>query len=431
MARTVRDAKLESRTARGALKPSAKPYFRAIDQGLHLGYRKGKAGGVWCMRRYLGEEKYSVENIGTADDTLDADGATILSFPQAQAVARKLFTERERDDAGLPAQAGPYTVKDCLDDYVAWLGEDGKTAKDTRWRADSLIVPKLGAIQCAKLTTKQITDWRNALAKEQPRVRTGKKAAQRFRVAAEDDDPEDLKRRRQASTNRVLTILKAALNRAWREKKIPSDTAWRAVMPYREADAARVRYLTAAEAKRLINAADADFRRLVHAALMTGARFGELAALEVGDFNPDSGTVHIRKSKSGKARHVVLTEEGAKFFKQTCAGRGNRERILVRANGERWGNNHQCRPMAAACTAGQIDPPASFHCLRHTYASHTIMNGAPLMVVAKNLGHADTRMVEKHYGHMSPSYVADAIRAAAPKFGFQADDKLATIEEAA
>jgi hypothetical protein len=38
------------------------------------------------------------------------------------------------------------------------------------------------------------------------------------------------------------------------------------------------------------------------------------------------------------------------------------------------------------------------------------------MVVAKNLGHADTRMVEKHYGHLAPSYVADAIRAGAPRF---------------
>ena len=40
----------------------------------------------------------------------------------------------------------------------------------------------------------------------------------------------------------------------------------------------------------------------------------------------------------------------------------------------------------------------------------------PLMVVAKNLGHADTRMVERHYGHLAPSYVADAIRAGAPRF---------------
>jgi hypothetical protein len=45
------------------------------------------------------------------------------------------------------------------------------------------------------------------------------------------------------------------------------------------------------------------------------------------------------------------------------------------------------------------------------------MAGAPLLVVAKNLGHTDTRMVEKHYGHLSQSYIAEAIPAAAPRFG--------------
>jgi hypothetical protein len=44
------------------------------------------------------------------------------------------------------------------------------------------------------------------------------------------------------------------------------------------------------------------------------------------------------------------------------------------------------------------------------------MGGVPLFVIAKNLGHADTRMVEKHYGHLAPSYVADAIRAGVPRF---------------
>src|SRR5262249_50030522 len=47
------------------------------------------------------------------------------------------------------------------------------------------------------------------------------------------------------------------------------------------------------------------------------------------------------------------------------------------------------------------------------------MNGAPLMVVAAALGHVDTRMVEKHYGHLSPRYTADTIRRAAPKFGIK------------
>jgi hypothetical protein len=47
------------------------------------------------------------------------------------------------------------------------------------------------------------------------------------------------------------------------------------------------------------------------------------------------------------------------------------------------------------------------------------MNAVPLIIVGRNLGHKDTRMVEKHYGHLAPSYIVDAIRAGAPRFGFK------------
>ena len=38
-------------------------------------------------------------------------------------------------------------------------------------------------------------------------------------------------------------------------------------------------------------------------------------------------------------------------------------------------------------------------------------------VIAAQLGHADTRMTERHYAHLSPGYVADTIRAALPALG--------------
>jgi uncharacterized protein (DUF433 family) len=41
-----------------------------------------------------------------------------------------------------------------------------------------------------------------------------------------------------------------------------------------------------------------------------------------------------------------------------------------------------------------------------------VMDGVPLIVVARNLGHSDTRMVEKHYGHLTSSYIREAIRSA-------------------
>lgn len=82
-----------------------------------------------------------------------------------------------------------------------------------------------------------------------------------------------------------------------------------------------------------------------------------------------------------------------------------------------WKTSDQKRPMQAACLAGKIDPPISFHQLRHSYASSLIPMGIPLAYIAAQLGHSGTRMVEKHYGHLAPNAVAAAIRDMAPKLG--------------
>ena len=416
MARTVRDANLETRTARLRLAVSDKPYYRSIDEGLHLGYRRNKVGGKWVMRWYVGDQTYKVETVANADDTLDADGAEFLSFAQAQALARERFVESRRVAAGLPAKGGPYTVAVCIEEYLAWLEQNRKTAKDARVRAKALIVPTLGEVECAKLTTKQLRDWRDATANAPARRRTKRGEDQQYRTG-EPPDADEAKRKRQANANRVLTTLKAALNMAWRDQKISSDQPWRALSPFAQADAARVRCLTVAEAKRLFNAADPVFRKLVQAALLTGCRYSELAAFNVGDYHTDSGTLQVRRSKGGKSRHVVLTGEGQAFFAGLCAGRKSADVLIAKADGGRWSTSQQSRPMADASATAKLDPPASFHTIRHTYASLAIMAACPLMVVARNLGHADTRMVEKHYGHLSASYVADAIRAAVPSFG--------------
>ena len=56
--------------------------------------------------------------------------------------------------------------------------------------------------------------------------------------------------------------------------------------------------------------------------------------------------------------------------------------------------------MVAACKAARL-PSTNFHVLRHTWVIPAVMTGLPLLVVSQNLGHTDTRMVEKHYGHLS------------------------------
>lgn len=419
MARRIKDATLESREARAKLKARGKPYYRAVEEGLHLGYRKpaGRRGkpagaGKWVVRAYVGAQRYEVETLARADDLSDADGVAVLNFWQAVTEARKRMVERAHEAAGV---SGPLTVRACIDSYLQWLESNRKSAPEARQRAEVFIYPVLGDTLCSKLTTDQIEKWHVGITKMAPRLRTRAGKKQNFREV--DLSDEETRRRRRSSANRILTVLKAALNRSWRAGKIASDLAWRRVEPFPGVDAARIRYLSVAEGRRLINACDADFRKLVEAALATGARYSELCRLKVQDFNADTGTIAVRQSKSGKPRHVVLTDEGVTLFQQFTAGRSGSETVMLKESGLAWDTAHQGRPMREACKRAKIAPAISFHILRHTWASLSVMNGVPLLVVAKNLGHADTRMVEKHYGHLAPSYVTDAIRAGAPKFG--------------
>ena len=75
--------------------------------------------------------------------------------------------------------------------------------------------------------------------------------------------------------------------------------------------------------------------------------------------------------------------------------------------------------MKAACERARIAPAISFHALRHTWASLAVMAGMPLMVVARNLGHVDTRMVEQHYGHLREDFVDKAIKDHAPRYDLE------------
>ena len=425
MARTIRDTNLETRTARLRLKARRNPYYRLIDQGCHLGYYKGMRAGSWTARFFVGNGKYAKTTLGQADDASDADGIKILTFFQAQARAREWFAEQARKEAGIE-KVGRYRVKDALDDYLEWLDVERpnrslQARRDLRCRIKTLIEPELGRTDVSKLTTRTIRQWHLKVAKTPPRARSRRGAPIRYRDNSNDPEAE---RKRRHSANRVLTVLKAALNHAWRERRVPSDDAWRRVRPFREVDAARIRYLTDAESVRLVNACSSDFRKLVQAALLTGARYGELIAARASDFDERAGCLLIRRSKSGKPRRIVLTDEGAELFGTVCAGRSPEGLALLRDDGKAWNQSHQIRRLKDACSAAQIEPAVSFHILRHTYASRLAMNGTPLAVIAEQLGHADTRMVEKHYAHLAPSYVAETVRSNFGRLGIVGEQKV-------
>ncbi len=441
MPRATADAPLTTRAARDRLPPRKEPYWRGIEGGIALGYRRGSQGSAW-LARVLDAGRYREQRLGHADDILPADGADVLDFRQAQAKAVAWAARARRIAAGLEADpakqpAKPYTVAEALADYLTDMQARGaRSLATTRTAAAAHIIPALGSLAVVRLTRDKVRAWHRGLSTAPARSRGGKPDPA---SAADPDAP----RRRQATANRILTILKAALSHAREEGRIIGpDDAWRLVKPFRGADAPKVRYLADDECVRLANACPPDFRALVTAALLTGCRYGELAAMRAGDLDHQAGTVNIPRSKSGKARHVVLTDEGREFFARVALGKVadavlfQRDAIARQATRMApaemrrgaWGKSDQFRAMADACKAARIAPTVSFHVLRHTYASRLAARAVPMVVIAAQLGHADTRMTERHYAHLAPSYVADTVRAAFTALGIGGDrDNLATL----
>jgi integrase len=416
LARTVRNPKIDTRSARARLAERREPYWTVISAGNALGYRRGVKGGTWIAKFRDDSGKRHLEALGAADDARDADGLSVFSFAQAQERARSWFQRKALEQAGDFVPLGrAYTIADALAEYRAdYQHRSGKATDRLDASAGAWIVPELGPVPLDKLTKGRIVAWHLKMAETPPRLRTKPGAAQKHREV--DTSPEGIRQRR-STANRVLTILKAALNHAYRERRCSSDDAWRSVRAFREVDAARLRYLSDEEARRLTNACSPDFRALVTGALLTGCRYGELASMIVRDFNPDAGTLQVRRSKGGKPRHVVLAQEGRDFVAALAAGRPGSARLYLRDSGKAWAKSEQQRPLTAACAVARIDPAINFHSLRHSYASRLVMRGVPLSVVAAQLGHADTRMVEKHYGHLAPSYIAETVRAAFSPLG--------------
>ena len=392
-----------------------------LEKGLHLGYRRrAQSGGTWIARRFVGPGKgYCEIGIGAADDLQEGDAVAILDFHQAQNAARHWWKEQIRVASGAgPTRKGTYTVNDVLSDYTSDFVRRGrKDLTNLLSIVNAHIAPSLGHLEARKLTTARLRQWHADLAAHPKFVRS-KRNGERQSKAFDLRDAEAVRRRR-SRANRILTVLKAALNYAFKENLIETDQPWRRVAPFRDVDRARIRYLAEEECRHLIAACDLRFAALVRAALLTGARYGELCRLKAEDVHLPSATIHIRESKSGKPRHVPLSDEGVEHFERLLADLADSDHVFQITQGRTWKASDQARPLAAACARAKINPPITFHGLRDTYASMLAMRGVPLSVIAQALGHSDSRTTEKHYAHLAPNYVAETIKTHLPRIGLE------------
>ena len=370
MGRHVKDYYLGTREARSKLARRHNPYWREITPGLHIGYRKGKRGGVWKGRKLLDDGRHQKWTLGTADDIVDSNGVDILNFSEADKIIRL-------GPPGSSSHGNLTTVKHIMDYYMKQQRAESRSYKTTKYAVDRHIISKLGSRNLSRMTVEDIANWRNELA-------ASKKAKKKPKKKVVIDSPREQRRKRQASANRVLTIFKAACNYAEQTEKYDGPTRWKLVKRFENVDATEHPRLDVDQAIRLQTASSPDFSQLVRAALESGCRYGELTSMKASDFNSDAGTLTVRESKNGKIRHVHLTGSGQQFFDELVANKKHSELMFVKNNGRAWGKSHQTGPMKEACKIAKIDPPIPFKALRTTYGSLLAMKGVPLQCASSN-----------------------------------------------
>ena len=244
---------------------------------------------------------------------------------------------------------------------------------------------------------------------------------------------------------RELGTLSAAFNHAIKKHH------WRIGNPCSKAEVpkepkGRVRYLTHAEAQRLLLAAEspvngegmaltsqyksAVLMDFIELALNTGCRKGELLNLKWENIDFSTRLLHLEETKSGEWQIVPINEEARKvlvrrmrlrdencpntpwvFFHLTSA--------LNTEVGDRVKNVRKA--FSTACRRVGIDN-FHIHDLRHTFASWLVMEGVPLFEVSKLLRHASIQMTER-YAHLAPDYLHDAVASLGFSARFQHTEK--------
>lgn len=214
------------------------------------------------------------------------------------------------------------------------------------------------------------------------------------------------------SANRLVILLRYIYNLAlrWEVRGLSRNPV--KDVPMFEENNHRERYLSAAEFERLRLALERSvnpmLRWIVPMLVLTGARKREVLDARWCDFDNERKTWRIPMSKSGKARHVPLSEAVLQLLAQ-----------MPRRDDVPWvfANERTGKPFSnifhswntARCQAGLAD--VRMHDLRHSFASFLINGGRTLYEVQQILGHSQSRTTQR-YAHLSHETLLAAVNTA-------------------
>jgi len=343
---------------REALGQSSKIVWEKIPhrRGLSIGYRS--SSGTWFARAFA-HGKLVYANLGSAAD---------VSYSEAVDKAEAWF-KRERGTA-----PRGYDLMRALEDYAITKTANLAHPQAARvWGELSALGKHLSGEMLGEkvenLSTYALERWRDALP--------GKPATK----------------------IRLYTTLAAALSNAHRLHGVGQLRTWRSVATIEidKEDRARAFIPTDAEVAALLSKCQPDFAALVRAAVLTGCRYGELAQLEVRDFDTERGLLALRVGKTG-SRDCLLSSEAVAFFRRQAKGKLPHARLFTTASGEPWGKSMQDRRMREATRIRAF----VFYSLRHYALSRQLAAGIPSVVVARNAGTSE-EILRRHYHKATPA----------------------------
>ena len=158
------------------------------------------------------------------------------------------------------------------------------------------------------------------------------------------------------------------------------------------------------EIQRILGAiTNAKHRLLLALAYGAGLRLGEAVRLLVRDVNIDELTIHLKEAKGKKDRITVFPAKISGQMKQLMAGKSNDDYVFLSERGGRLSERTAQLVFENAVKRGGIAKPATFHSLRHSFATHLLENGTDVRYVQELLGHANIRTTQLYTKVTNPS----------------------------
>ena len=177
-------------------------------------------------------------------------------------------------------------------------------------------------------------------------------------------------------------------------------------------------YLTTEEMDILLKNASGIWHDVFLVALKTGMRKGELLALVWENINWKTGQVIVSQSmynriitstKSNRIRYVDMTKE---VYGCLWERRKSRGFVFTDENDKHFSMRRINDVLKRTCKRAGIRQ-ITVHTLRHTFASHLAMAGAPIQAIQGLLGHSDIQTTMR-YAHLSPSIYKETINLLEP-----------------